>query len=176
MQYIGNFKSWVTNELMNHLETCTGDTTPVWQPERWQGNHLLDHAREECRPAYAHLGYMFQQFNNSSPDMKDFKITLPELPNDDRKGFWWFIKLLPGQMQPMHFDPHLLDTTNPSRYTMFLQDYHPGHVFVYDDKMISNYKAGDLFKWNDPMVVHGVVNISYKTRYTLQITTYDTSL
>ena len=176
MKFIGNYSSWITDELMGHLENNEGDTTPVWQPERWSGNPMLDEAREITRPAFAHLNHTFQQFNIQSEDMRNANIVLPQIPDDNRDGFWWFIKLLPGQMQPMHFDPHLIDTINPARYTMFLQDYHPGHVFVYDNILMTDYKAGDLFMWKDPMMVHGVVNISYKTRYTLQITTYDSSL
>jgi hypothetical protein len=56
---------------------------------------------------------------------------------------------------------------------MFLQDWEPGHIFVYDDKIATNYKAGDMFEWSDPMTVHGPANIGYHTRYTLQITMYD---
>ena len=59
------------------------------------------------------------------------------------------------------------------RYTMFLQDWEPGHIFVYDDTYISNYKAGDIYEWSNPMTVHGPANIGYNTRYTLQITMYD---
>ena len=73
----------------------------------------------------------------------------------------------------MHIDPHLVEVTNPVRYTMFLEDYHPGHIFVWDDQLATNYKAGDLFEWSDPMIVHGCTNISYQNRYTLQITMHD---
>ena len=76
-------------------------------------------------------------------------------------------------MQAMHIDPHLVEVANPVRYTMFLQDWEPGHIFVYDDQMLSNYKAGDLYEWSDPMIVHGVVNIGFNNRYTLQITMHD---
>ncbi len=73
----------------------------------------------------------------------------------------------------MHIDPQLTEVSNPVRYTMFLQDWEPGHIFVYDDKIAVNYKAGDMFEWSDPMIVHGPANIGYNTRYTLQITMYD---
>jgi hypothetical protein len=56
---------------------------------------------------------------------------------------------------------------------MFLQDWEPGHIFVYDDKIAANYKAGDMFEWSDPMTIHGPANIGYNTRYTLQITLFD---
>lgn len=158
---------------MEHLYTHTGDTTQVWQPERWQGHPLLDQYRELARPAYSLKNHDFQQFNVSSVDMQHFKLTLPALDQIRKYVFWWFVKLNPGQMQAMHIDPHLIEVKDPVRYTMFLEDFQPGHIFVYDDKMISNYKAGDVFEWSDPMIVHGVVNIGYNTRYTLQITMHD---
>ena len=173
MNYIGNYADWITPELMNHLQTHTGDNTPVWQPDRWQGHPLLDQFREMARPGFSHKNHDFHQFNNKSKDMEGFNVVLPDLPETRTHCFWWFVKLLPGQMQAMHIDPHLVEVKNPVRYTMFLQDFEPGHIFVYDDKMISNYKAGDVYEWSDPMIVHGVVNIGYNTRYTLQVTMHD---
>lgn len=171
MKYIGNYKDWITDEIMNYLRTHDGDTRPVWQPERWQGHPMLDSLRETCRTAYSHRDDKFQQFNAGTPGMID--IVLPELPEKRNQCHWWFIKLLPGQFQSMHIDPHLVEVTNPVRYTMFLEDYVPGHIFVWDDKIASNYKAGDVFEWSDPMIVHGCTNISYQNRYTLQITMHD---
>jgi hypothetical protein len=173
MKYIGNYKDWITDALMNHLRTRTGETRPVWQPERWQGHPELDKFREWVRPGYAHTNHNFQQFNPNCEDMQGYKIVLPDFPEKRNQCQWWFIKLLPGQMQPMHIDPHLVEVTNPVRYTMFLEDFQPGHIFVYDDKMFSNYKAGDVYEWSDPMIVHGVVNIGFNTRYTLQVTYHD---
>ena len=173
MIYIGNFASWITPELMSLLETKEGDTVPVWQPDRWKGHPMLDDARERARPGYSHRSHDFQQFNSMSNDMQDFTVELPVKEGDERSAMWWFVKLHPGQMQAMHFDPHLIETINPKRYTMFLQDWQPGHIFTWDDKMFSNYKAGDIYMWDDPMCYHGVVNIGYETRYTLQITTHD---
>lgn len=172
MIYLANLSEWITPEIMNHIESHTGDTTPVWQPDRWKGHPMLDEARERARWGYSQRTHDFQQFNPKSADMQDFKFNLPEIPGDNRSKLWWFVKLLPGQMQAMHFDPHLIETPNPERYTIFLQDFQPGHIFVWDNKMIADYKAGDLYKWEDPMCYHGCVNIGYETRYTFQITTY----
>jgi hypothetical protein len=173
MKYIGNFPNFVSKEILSHLESSTGDTVPVWQPDRWKGHPMLDDARETARPGYSHKTHDFQQFNEKSKDMAGIDFQLGPIPGDDRKTLWWFVKLLPGQMQAMHFDPHLIEIPNPRRYTVFLQDFQPGHIFVWDDKMISNYKAGDMYEWLDPMCYHGCVNIGYETRYTLQITTHD---
>jgi len=136
MDYVGNFKDWIVkNKVIDYLESIHGDKVPVWQPDRWKGNAILDDIRERVRPGYS--------------------------------------KLYPGEFQPMHVDPHLTELTNFKRFTMFLQDWEPGHIFTYDDKIITNYKAGDMYEWNDPMTLHGPVNIGYNTRYTLQITQHD---
>lgn len=173
MKYIGNYANWITPELITHLKTHKGDTVPVWQPERWTGHPLLEKFRELARPGYSQNSPLFQQFNIKSKDMQGFNIQVPTFPKTRKHSFWWFVKLLPGQMQAMHIDPHLVDVQNPVRYTMFLQDYIPGHIFVYDDYLSTNYKAGDVFEWSDPMIIHGCVNISYETRYTMQVTMYD---
>jgi hypothetical protein len=173
MIYIDNYSDFVTNELINHLSNKTGDIVPVWQPERWKGNKKLDHYRNLCQPWFENKSPIFHQFNAKSLDMENFNFQIPILPKTRKNMFWWFIKLLPGEMQTMHIDPHLLDVKNPVRYTMFLQDYHPGHIFVYENVLANNYKKGDLYEWSDPEIVHGVVNISYKIRLTLQITLHD---
>jgi hypothetical protein len=171
MEYIGNYASWIPPELMHHIKTHDGDTVPVWQPDRWQGHPMLDEARERAREGYSNNKHNFQQFNSTTKDMISFE--LPTIPNDNRCMLWWVVKLYPGQMQAMHFDPHLLNETNPGRYTMFLEDWKPGHIFTWGDKILTNYQAGDLYRWIDPMCYHGVVNIGYEPRYTLQITTID---
>lgn len=174
MKYIGNFSEWISPELMQILENSNGDTRPVFQPDRWcTGNPILEDFNEKCRIAYGDKNCTFQQFNINTAEMKDFPIVLPELPEKRKECHWWFIKLLPGQFQAMHVDPHLLEVKNPVRYSMFLQDFIPGHIFVWDDKIITNYKKGDLFEWSDPMIVHGPANISFVPRYTMQITMHD---
>jgi len=173
MDLIKNYKDWISEEFLEFLKTHDGDTTPVWQPDKWAGHPMLDEAREKTRVGYAHRTDNFQQFNPATEDIKKIKFEIPKIPGDDRRQLWWIIKLYPGQMQPMHFDPHLLSVKNPQRYSMFLEDWKPGHIFVWGNKYISDYKAGDLYKWKDPMCYHGVVNIGHEIRYSLQITTVD---
>lgn len=174
MLFINNQLNCVTDELMKHIESHEGDLVNVWQPERWKGHPVLDEARERARFGYSNGKSVFHQFNGLSKDMQGFDMILPKLPDDDmRKLQWWVVKLLPGEMQAMHIDPHLVEIRNPQRYTLFLQDWQPGHIFTYDDKMIANYKKGDFYRWSDPMCYHGCVNIGFETRYTLQITTYE---
>lgn len=172
MELIKNYADWITPEFMEFISTNDGDTVPVWQPDRWKGHPMLDEARERARFGYSNNKHNFQQFNMKSKDMANV-VFEPPVIEEGRKVSWWIIKLLPGQMQAMHFDPILIELKNPTRYTLFLQDWQPGHIYTWDDQMIANYKAGDLYRWTDPMCYHGCVNIGYETRYTLQITIHD---
>lgn len=171
MKYIGNYLNWMTPELWDVLINTNGNTVPVWQPDRWKGDERLDEHREKARFGYSNNKHDFQQFNKLTPGMEIVK-DMP-IPLERKYCTWWFIKLLPGQMQPMHFDPNVIEETNVLRYTMFLNDYTPGHIFTYEDGIIKDYKKGDLFLWDDPMSYHGVCNIGYDIRYTLQITMHD---
>lgn len=173
MNYVGNFISWITPKLIHHLEQHRGDHVPVWQPDRWSGHPLLEEYKELARPAYSTNSPMFHQFNYKSKDMENFKINLPNFPVIRKHSAWWFVKLNPGEMQAIHIDPHLIEVDNPVRYSLFLEDWHPGHIFVYDNAILTNYKAGDVYEWSDPMCVHGCVNTSNKVRYTLQVTYHD---
>ena len=174
MKYIGNFKSWMEQyNILEHLKSCQGDKTPVWQPDRWTGNPTLEKFKEMAKPGYSNNKFFFHQMNPKSAEMQNFNFLLPDVPEKRTKVNWWFVMLYPGEFQAMHVDPQLTEVENPVRYTMFLQDWEPGHIFVYDDKVAANYKAGDMFEWSDPMIIHGPANICYNTRYTLQITMHD---
>jgi hypothetical protein len=174
MNYLGNYSSWIKDEgIIEHLLKCKGDPVPVWQPDRWQGNALLEKFTEMSRPGYSNKHHIFHQLNPKSLEMKNFKFDLPNITIQRKHVNWWFVILYPGEFQAMHIDPQLTEVNNSVRNTMFLQDWEPGHVFVWDDKYIANYKAGDMYEWSDPMTVHGPANIGYNTRYTLQITMYD---
>ena len=174
MEFIGNYKNWIIeNSIIEMLENKKGDTTPVWQPDRWNGNQTLDHYRELARPGYSCNKFFFHQLNSDSEEMQDYKFIYPNLPKERNNKLWWFVKLYPGEFQAMHVDPHLTEVKNFVRYTIFLQDWMPGHIFVYDDKILTNYKAGDTYEWNDPECIHGPANIGYTPRLTLQITLHD---
>ena len=174
MKFIGNYVNWITDQkILEHLAACQGDKTPVWQPDRWSRHPILEQFKELARPGYSNNKHFFHQMNPSSSEMQNFKFTLPDLPQKRNKINWWFVMLYPGEFQAMHIDPQLTEVKDPVRYTVFLQDWDPGHIFVYDDKISVNYKAGDAYEWSDPMTVHGPANIGYKVRYTLQITMFD---
>jgi hypothetical protein len=53
------------------------------------------------------------------------------------------------------------------------QDYQPGHVFLYENKFISEYKFGDLYQYYDSNALHGAANIGHVPRIILQVSTYE---
>lgn len=157
---------------MNFISTNNGDHIPCWEPELKAGFVRDEDSLLLTRPGYI-VKHNFNQWNQDSKEFQNIGFKLPKIPNDDRPALWWLIKLYPGQFQHMHYDPYLEETKNPIHYSVFLQDWKPGHIFTYQDKMLANYNAGDMYKWTDPFYYHGTANIGYETRYTLQITTYD---
>jgi hypothetical protein len=79
--------------------------------------------------------------------------------------------MYPGQFTPMHRDPHTIDI-NCKRYWIPLQDYELGHIFIYKDQIITNYKKGDVYTYDDANEIHGAVNLGFTPRVILQITEF----
>ena len=94
-------------------------------------------------------------------------IVLP-LENDYH---WWITKLYPGQFMPMHSDPHTHERSC-NRYWIPLQDYEPGHIFIYKDNLVKDYKAFDVYKYDHEQDLHGAANIGHTPRVVLQVTEY----
>ena len=173
MKYIGNFIDRIPAGLIETVLSDPGDLTPVYQPDKWSDRKEYDDARVSLENAgYPALDYHFHQYTKNTAciqpyvDQIDFRFDLDDFLHEFH---WWFIKLDPGEMQPMHFDPHVLDTHTCNRYTMMLTDFEDGHIFTYGDVLLNNYKAGDLFLWPDSMVLHGVANIGMRPRLSLQM-------
>jgi hypothetical protein len=174
MNYFGNYADWIDkHQILDFLKSVNGDKIPIWQPDKWSKNDELIKFREKARPGYSHNRYFFHQLNPNSQEMQNFKFELPEMPHKRERANWWFVILYPGEFQAIHIDPQITEVKNAVRYTMFLEDWIPGHIFVYEDKILTNYTKGDLYEWSDPLIEHGPANIGYLPRYTLQITLFD---
>jgi hypothetical protein len=175
MKYVGNFSDWITPELIAHLDKTDIGQTHIWDEDRWTGHPILEKYKNLARPGYSTRTDWFQQFFKMSSVWNEFPVNVPidQLPEKRNQCFWWIIKLQPGQFQPVHVDPHLTGAVRPKRYAMFLQDWEPGHIFLYDDQIITNYKAGDTYDWEDEFIEHAAGNIGFNNRYTLQIAMHD---
>jgi hypothetical protein len=164
MKFVGNFSRWV-NPLWEHLVlTRTGQA----RPRDWPASTAVE-ANEYKR--YKEAGYDLTAVNWWVYEDQDLNIDISP-PWTTGQVHWWITKLLPGQYMPMHTDP---DThgKNCKRYWVPLQDYHPGHIFMYNDQVITNYKLGDVYTYIDSTDLHGAANIGHIPRIILQVTEYD---
>jgi hypothetical protein len=163
MKYIGNYYSWI-DPLWEHL-ILTRDGQA--RPRDWPPATAVESAEYS---KYEQAGYDLNAVNWWVYEYGDIYINLVP-PWTTGKIHWWFTKMMPGQFMPMHTDPHTHG--NPcNRYWMPLQDYIPGHVFIYNKEMILNYKAGDVFMFNEETDQHGAANIAHTPRIMLLITEY----
>ena len=174
MKLVGNYSSWINPTLLARLtQEEEAGVTRLHNPGRWSGHPALDQYNEKIKVYEKYKDNTFQQFFKVSGPLKEDPLELPELPQTRNEIFWWIVKLKPGQYQTVHQDPHLYTAVNAVRYTLYLQDWEPGHIFIYNNKSISNYKAGELYEWDDPLMEHAVVNTSLNIRYSLQISMQD---
>lgn len=163
MKYIGNYSEWINPEWIDQVMSKDGqgrprDWTPVYGVE------------EEAFERADKIGYDMKSVLWWVYEDKDLDIIISP-PWCVGKIDWWITKLMPGQYMPMHTDP-FTHYENCVRYWIPLQDYHDGHVFVYKDQMISNYKAGDVYQYDLSTDVHGAANIGHIPRLVLQVTEY----
>jgi hypothetical protein len=166
MNYIGNYKNWIQDEWVAELLSSTGVARPKEgkRPDSPEEELEYNKAREAGYKDDAVYFYMFDQNSVS------FNVIPPFITE---KYHWWITKMLPGNFMPVHRDPHALYQKNSKRYWIPLQDWQPGHIFMYEDRVITDYKAGDVWVYEEAGALHGAANIGYTPRLVLQISTYE---
>lgn len=164
MRYIGNFSSWVDPIWQQKILTSSGQA----RPRDWPPASAVESAEYS---KYQQAGYDLTAVNWHLYEQKDLDTNLYP-PWTSGKVHWWFTKMLPGQFMPVHTDPHTHESSC-KRYWMPLQDYETGHIFLYKDSMISNYKKGDVYMFDNEQDIHGAANISHSPRIMLLVTEYD---
>lgn len=98
----------------------------------------------------------------------------PFLKYEGKHITWWFSKMKPGDLMPMHVDRATPDI-EINKYWMPWTPYEKGHVFTIGDQVISNYKIGDVYRFDYAGDWHGAFNIGSTPRCVLQITDYKPS-
>ena len=98
----------------------------------------------------------------------------PFLDYKDKHITWWFSKMSPGQRMPVHVDRARPDI-KIHKYWMPWTDYQAGHIFTIGDKVLTDYKAGDVYEFDYAGEWHGAANIGHTPRIVLQITDYKPS-
>jgi hypothetical protein len=81
---------------------------------------------------------------------------------------WWFSKLNPGDMFPLHLDTYSEDL-HFKRYWVACQDHIAGHVFMYGKEVLTNYMMGDVFEFDAGSIYHGACNLGFVPKLALQI-------
>jgi len=79
---------------------------------------------------------------------------------------WWFARLDHGTVFPLHTDQHHEGCAR--RVWIPLDDWEPGHIFVYGDRVVTDYRRGDWIEFA-PDVVHGAANLSTRVKISLQL-------
>lgn len=161
MKFIGNYKDWIDNSWLSYMIENDGFPAPCKKiPEHEFENKIFNKFHNAGYNLNAEWSSFFEKENIP------FDIEMPV----DNAVLWWFIRQKPGQFNPLHIDQDEENTKNVKRYWMPLQDYEPGHLFFYDDEIMTNYKAGDLYMYPRSDMVHGSCNIGFNIRLALNIT------
>lgn len=164
MKLIGNYQDLIQDSWIEFLNTNNGQ--------------LLPDTRECLLPDFddQNKGIVSSWDIVNKPnwfkfETQDLNFTIPWPVDLGAKIDWWIIKQLPGQMIPMHIDQNPADRTH--RYILMFSDYEPGHVLIWNGKLVDNYKKGDLFKVEDVNASHGGANISNKVRLLAYLTVWN---
>ncbi len=163
MKYLGNYQSWI-DPLWEHL-IMTRDGQA--RPRDWPPATAVESAEYS---KYQLAGYDINAVNWWVYEYGDIYVNVNP-PWTKGKIHWWFTKMMPGQFMPVHTDPHAHDQ-ECYRYWIPLQDFQIGHIFLYGNKMINDYKAGDVFQFENERDLHGAANIGHTPRISLLITEY----
>lgn len=167
MKFIGNFADWIDPRWCE--EVC--NTRGYGRPKEGPSPDTLEMAKEYEKAkvaGYSDTAIYFWMFDKNNVN---FEISQP--PWISSKFHWWITKMLPGNFMPMHVDPHTFYQTNSKRFWIALTNWHPGHIIMYEDVVLTNYKIGDVWEYTDSTAIHGAANIGHDTRVILQVSTYD---
>jgi hypothetical protein len=167
MKFLGNYRTWINPHWLTEVLNSRGDGRPA--EGQISDTPEMEQEYQKARAA----GYKDNEIYFWMFDKKNSAIDIPQPPFLEGKYHWWITKMLPGNFMPMHVDPHTLYQKNSNRFWMPLQDWQPGHIFMYEDQVITNYKAGDVWTYDNPAALHGAANIGYVPRIVLQISSYN---
>lgn len=162
---------WVDLTLLETILNTTGEQRPLideydepWKKDQWD---------RWLKTGYDMKGVswnMIYWHHLGMQSMEDFK--LPIDVKADRVE-WWFSKINPCCVFPMHVDAFKTECKNFRRFAVPMQDYVDGHIFIYEGKNLESYKAGDVYEFENPRAWHGAGNISMEPKVSLQFVCYD---
>jgi hypothetical protein len=158
MIYLGNFKNWISQNLTDIIMSSKGQI----RPGKEESNASKEQYKTwgDIEPIGAKWSFHYNEIG-----IDDIELPVPYTGTIN----WWFVKLNPTCVFPLHRDTFHDDSDKVRRLWIPYQNYIPGHVFIYKDKLISDYQAGDIFEFDDPLALHGSANLGTVPKISLQI-------
>lgn len=154
---------------------------PFWNADYKNLNYSLDYFRDQTQVDFwKDKGHNIENTSMAVYPVKennDFTNTISSFfPNLNYIGFC-FHRLDPGHYLPTHEDRYgfyakkhnIIDLDQIKRYIIFLEKGYDGHLLIVNNKVYSNWDAGDIVGWKGT-TPHSAINLGMKERYTLQIT------
>jgi hypothetical protein len=89
----------------------------------------------------------------------------------------WISRIDPGYCAPWHWDvddneQEYLSKGQLYRYSVFIDDPHPGHIFVIDNETFSNQHKGTVVKWRNYRAWHAGSNVGLTSKFMYHIIGY----
>ena len=123
---------------------------------------------------YYNKDYLLQSFNEELPNAEQFKGVL-----DAAQASVSWTNILPDVILPTHKDTfytlrqeHNVELDACYRYLIFLEDWVFGHYVGFENKNITQWKAGDVWRF-DGHEMHYAVNASNVPFHTCQVSTFE---
>jgi hypothetical protein len=163
------------------MPTNFGRLKKVWNDDFKHYNYIRKPVYQGDVDRWISEGYNYvKNFNGS---MYDSSNPMPDWVHELTNKFglknqtYTFYKMQTLDIMPVHYDRYTgyLDYHGDAkpekmcRVLVMLEDWKPGHYLEIDGRAITNWQAGDWYKWesNTP---HAAANIGIEDRYTLQVT------
>jgi hypothetical protein len=166
MKYIGNCHDKLNPEWLEEALTTDGELRP--------NEIFLKHIHLESKNDTLVKKWLELEFDKKKTicwRMYYPKINVKDLidVSDNAICESWIVRLDPGKFFPAHIDKLADDDIfDIKRYWVALQDYKWGHLFVCKNKMLHEYKSGDIFEI-DKNDLHGSGNIGLVPKVSLQL-------
>ena len=89
----------------------------------------------------------------------------------------WISRIDPGYCAPWHWDvddneQEYMSKGTIHRYSIFIEDPKPGHIFIINDVAYVNQPCGTIVKWDDYRAWHAGSNVGIESKYMYHILGY----
>lgn len=132
LSLIENCNDWLRDEWIAYALTNEGRT-----PHAYEGSDTYNR--------WLNWGYKKHLINSHSFENGNFPFDMPfplEIKHKREDYNYTITRYNPGEFVPYHED---FDQEYAIKLWIPLQDYQPGHIFIYKSDILTEYKRGDIF-------------------------------